>query len=69
VQPGGPAESAGIAAGDVITSVGGTQFDSATSLQAAILRHKPGDRVEVTWTASGGAQHSATVTLTSGPPA
>jgi S1-C subfamily serine protease len=69
VQPGGPAESAGIAAGDVITSVGGTQVDSATSLQAAILRHKPGDRVEVTWTASGGAQHSATVTLTSGPPA
>jgi S1-C subfamily serine protease len=69
VQSGSPAESAGIVAGDVITSVGGAQVTSASSLQAAILKHKPGDRVSVTWDDSNGRSHSATVTLISGPPA
>jgi len=69
VQSGSPAENAGIAAGDVITSVGGVQVSSASSLQAAILKHKPGDRVEVTWTDASGGSHRATVTLISGPPA
>jgi len=69
VQPGGPAEAAGITAGDVITSVGGTTVTSASTLQAAILTHKPGDHVAVTWVDSSGQRHSATVTLITGPPA
>ncbi|HXA29087.1 MAG TPA: trypsin-like peptidase domain-containing protein [Candidatus Angelobacter sp.] len=69
VQPGSPAESAGIVAGDVITAVGGKSVTSASSLQAAVLTHKPGDRVSVTWVDPSGQQHSATVTLISGPPA
>lgn len=69
VQPGSPAESAGIGQGDVITSVGGQQVTSSASLQAAILKHKPGDRVDVTWLDASGGSHHATVTLISGPPA
>jgi len=69
VTAGGPAQQAGIGAGDVITSVGGVQVTSASSLQAAIIKHKPGDRVSVTWLDANGNQHSATVTLTTGPPA
>jgi S1-C subfamily serine protease len=69
VQPGSPAESAGIVAGDVITAIGSTNVTSASSLQAAILTHKPGDRISVAWTDQGGQQHTATVTLISGPPA
>jgi S1-C subfamily serine protease len=69
VESGGPAAAAGIVAGDVITAIGGTAVNSAATLQNAILAHKPGDRVSVTWLDAAGAQHSATVTLTTGPPA
>jgi S1-C subfamily serine protease len=69
VQAGSPAESAGIVAGDVITSVGGAQVTSASTLQSAILKHKPGDHVTVTWTDAAGKQHSASATLITGPPA
>jgi S1-C subfamily serine protease len=68
-QAGGPAAGLGIVAGDVITSVGGVQVDSSQSLQAAILKHKPGDKVTVTWTDQAGTQHSGTATLVPGPPA
>ncbi|TMC47155.1 MAG: PDZ domain-containing protein [Chloroflexi bacterium] len=69
VQQGSPADDAGLAAGDVITGLDGTTVDSPTTLRSAILRHHPGDRVGVTWRDGSGNQHTATVTLTSGPPA
>jgi S1-C subfamily serine protease len=69
VESGSPAASAGIVAGDVITSVGGSQVTSPATLQTAILAHKPGDTVKVTWVDAAGQQHSATVKLTTGPPA
>jgi S1-C subfamily serine protease len=68
-QAGGPAAGLGIVAGDVITSVGGVPVNSSASLQAAILKHKPGDKVVVVWTDQGGTQHTGTATLISGPPA
>jgi S1-C subfamily serine protease len=68
-QAGGPAAGLGIVAGDVITSVGGVQVNSAASLQASILKHKPGDKVTVTWTDTAGTAHTGTATLVSGPPA
>ena len=62
VQPGSPAESAGITPGSVITNVGGTAIDSADTLGTAIRSHTAGDRVAFTWTNSSGS-HTATVTL------
>jgi S1-C subfamily serine protease len=69
VQGGTPAEGAGLAAGDIITSVGGTQVTSASSLQSVMHTHKPGDKVDVVWVDANGQQHTAHVTLVAGPPA
>jgi len=63
VQAGSPAEAAGITSGSLITRIAGTSVNSSDSLGAAIKAHSPGDRISVTWTSSGGATHSATVTL------
>jgi S1-C subfamily serine protease len=62
VQPGSPAESAGITVGAIITQVGGSKITSSASLGPAIRSHKPGDRVSVTWTDSSGS-HTTTITL------
>ena len=63
----GPADEAGIGAGDVVTAVGGTPVDSATDLTTALSAQDPGDEVDVTWTDSTGTSQTATVTLVAGP--
>jgi S1-C subfamily serine protease len=68
VLPGQPAEKAGLAAGDTITSVAGRTLGSPTSLSNLMLGLHPGDKVKVAWTDSAGASHAATVVLGSGPP-
>ncbi len=67
VVPGGPAATAGLAAGDVITSVGGTSVTAPEDLTTALSGADPGDQVSVTWTGTAGTGHSATVTLATGP--
>jgi S1-C subfamily serine protease len=67
VLPTGPAAQAGLAAGDVITSVGGQTVNSATALTNVIGQHHPGDSVSVTWLDQAQVQHTATVQLTTGP--
>jgi len=67
VVSGGPADSAGLAAGDVITAVGRTAIGSADDLTGALAGHDPGDTVSVTWTDSTGTSHTAAITLASGP--
>jgi Trypsin-like serine proteases, typically periplasmic, contain C-terminal PDZ domain len=62
VQPGSPAESAGITVGAIISKVGGTTITSSASLGTAIRSHKSGDRVSVTWTDQRGT-HTTTMTL------
>ncbi|NTU70526.1 MAG: PDZ domain-containing protein, partial [Coriobacteriia bacterium] len=47
VQPDGPADKAGVAAGDIITSIGDTQIGSVADTFAAIRAHKIGDTVTV----------------------
>jgi S1-C subfamily serine protease len=64
----GPAQEAGLAGGDVITSLGGTTISSANDLTNAISQHHPGDKVSIGWTDSSGQPHTATVQLSSGPP-
>ena len=68
VRPGSPAASAGLAAGDVISSVDGTAISSLSSLRTVLFQHHPGDNVTVVYTDAFGTAVTATVTLTSGPP-
>jgi S1-C subfamily serine protease len=69
VVGGTAAARAGLTGGDTITSVGGNQTTSDSSLQSVIAGYHPGDKVKVTWTNSLGQTESATLTLTSGPAA
>ncbi len=62
VQSPSPAASAGITRYSVITSVGGTQITNIDDLGNALLAHKPGERVSITWVNQSGS-HTATVTL------
>jgi S1-C subfamily serine protease len=63
VAPGTPAESAGLVAGDVITTFAGKTIGSYTTLSTAVKAAKPGDKVSIGWTDQNGQQHSATVQL------
>jgi S1-C subfamily serine protease len=64
----GPAQTAGLAQGDTITSLGGKTIGSADALTNAMASYHPGDKVAVGWTDSSGQTHTATVQLSSGPP-
>ncbi len=64
----GPAQEAGLAQGDTITSLGGKTITSADDLTNAIAIYHPGDKVQIGWTDANGQNHTATVQLTSGPP-
>ncbi len=64
----GPAQEAGLAEGDVITSIGGKTISSANDLTNDMGIYHPGDKVQIGWTDSSGQSHTATVQLSSGPP-
>ncbi len=64
----GPAQEAGLAEGDVITSLGGKTIGSADDLTSAMSMYHPGDKVTIGWTDGSGRTHTATVQLSSGPP-
>ena len=63
VTPGTPSESAGLAAGDTITSFGGSNIASSSALSSAVHADKPGQQVQVGWIDQNGQHHSAGVTL------
>jgi len=67
VVRGGPAEQAGVAIGDVITTLDGTSVDSATTLTYVLDRHYPGDVVDLTWIDRSGQQRTGKATLVPGP--
>jgi len=67
VVAGGPAASAGLQAGDVVTSIGGAPISSATGLTTVLRTTRAGQRILLGWTGSDGQQHSATLTLIAGP--
>lgn len=66
---GSGAASAGLAAGDTITSVDGTAVTSSDQLTKTISGHDVGDRVSIGYTTSDGTAKTVTVTLTAGPAA
>lgn len=67
VQPGGPADEAGIEPGDVITEVEGSPVESAEDLLGALRELAPGDAVEMT-VVRGGDERQVDVTLGELPP-
>ena len=64
VTAGGPAEDAGLRAGDVVTAVGERAVVDADSLIVAVRDHAPGDEVEVTYVRDG-REATTTATLAS----
>lgn len=66
VASGGPAATAGLRAGDVITRVGTTRVTGAGDVVSAVSARRPGDRVAVT-VRRGGDTVTATVTLGTQP--
>jgi S1-C subfamily serine protease len=68
VVSGGPAATAGLVPGDVITSIGGRAVTTPTSLARVLLTQRSTANVAVTYLDQAGAQSRVTVTLASGPP-
>jgi putative serine protease PepD len=66
VTSGGPADAAGLRAGDVVTKIAGTTVKNPNDLVAAIAGHHPGDKVELT-VKRGSSTVEATVTLGTQP--
>jgi putative serine protease PepD len=66
VQPGGPAASAGVRAGDLIVALGGTTIAGVSDLAAATAKYQPGDRVVMTVLRQG-KRLSFTITLADQP--
>jgi S1-C subfamily serine protease len=62
VQSSSVAAGAGITRYSVITAVGGTNIANIDDLGNALLAHKPGEHVSITWLNQSGT-HTATVTL------
>jgi putative serine protease PepD len=54
VTPGGPAESAGLQPGDIITSIDGKGIDSFDQVSAIVNSHKVGDEIDVRVSRGGG---------------
>jgi putative serine protease PepD len=66
VATGSPAAEAGLAPGDVITTVGDRTVDGPGDVVAAVQAHDVGDEVTVTYSRDGSEQDT-TVTLTQAP--
>ena len=66
VDPSGPAAKAGLAVGDVITSINGQPAVSTDQLAELTLTKNPGDKIKLGYTRTG-ASHTATLTLATQP--
>jgi putative serine protease PepD len=64
VTAGGPADKAGLRAGDVVVELEGKRITSAEELVVGIRAREPGKPVTVTYTRGGGSTQKASVTLT-----
>jgi S1-C subfamily serine protease len=65
---GSPADSAGLTAGSVITSVAGHTIGSPSSLTGVVSKYRPGAHISLTWVTPSGQTKTGTLTLTAGPP-
>jgi S1-C subfamily serine protease len=67
VVPGGPAASAGLQAGDVITAIDGHSVSSPNQVSPLILAKKPGAKITVAYLGQDGGSYATTVKLGTGP--
>ncbi len=67
VVSGSPADKAGLKAGDVIVSIGGTKLDATHVLSQVLSTYKPGDQVTLQVISAGQSQRDVTVTLGTNP--
>ncbi len=68
IVSGGPAASAGLQPGDVITGIDSQGVASPEELTAALLRFRPGATIRVHYLSSSAKAETTTVQLASGPP-
>jgi len=66
---GSPADNAGLANGDTITSVAGQSVSSASDISQILVKYHPGDKISINWVDGSGQSQTATVTLANGPAA
>jgi putative serine protease PepD len=66
VQPGSPAESAGIQPGDIVTAINGKAISSTEGFIATVDNFPPGDKITLTIN-RGGQTHTITITLGTRP--
>jgi len=66
VDPAGPAQAAGLRAGDIITMVDGQPAQSTDQLMALTLTKQPGDKVQLGYQRNGN-KNTTTVTLAAQP--
>ncbi len=64
VMVGGPADLAGLRAGDVLLALDGVTLDSTNTLTRVLDRHYPGDVLDVTWVDSTGVPRDGKAVLT-----
>lgn len=64
VMVGGPAEQAGLQAGDVIITLDGTLLDSTNTLTSVLDRHYPGEILDLTWIDRSGQTRTGKAVLT-----
>ena len=69
VVPDGPADEAGIAAGDTLIEIDDDRVLSSNALGDSIRAHEPGDEVTITWIDEAGEQHEALIRLAENPAA
>ncbi|WP_433342754.1 S1C family serine protease [Streptomyces sp. CA-253872] len=62
VREGGPADKAGLRAGDILTRLGDRNLSTIDSLTSLLAAERPGERVELTYTRNGD-EKTARVTL------
>jgi S1-C subfamily serine protease len=63
VVPGGPADDAGVAEGDIVVEFDGASIETPEDLGEAIRAHTPGDEVEVVLVREGGDRVTVTIEL------
>jgi S1-C subfamily serine protease len=64
----GPASSAEMSGGDVITAVNGQPVGAPSQLETILAKFKPGDSVSITWESVAGRTTTSSIKLTAGPP-
>jgi putative serine protease PepD len=63
LQEGGPAAKAGLALGDLLEKIDGSEIADASALATVLAHHRPGDKVAISARGLDGTARSATVTL------